>query len=77
MKLTGKLNPITKEEIFRVNEQDINFWNKNWDDLTLDEKATFCSFIEAPFLATKGEFKNDHIIKDRYEYFQMKNIMEL
>jgi hypothetical protein len=73
---TGKINPLTGDEILRVEESDINFWDTNWDDLSLDQKATFCSLIKAPFLSTKGEFKNDHIIKDQYEYYQAKNTME-
>ena len=76
MKPTGKKNPMG-DEILRVEESDIDFWNKCWEDLTLDEKATFCSFIGAGYLAVKGEFKNDHIIKDQYEYYQLKNTLDL
>jgi pterin-4a-carbinolamine dehydratase len=73
---TGKKNPLG-DEIMQVEESDINFWDKNWDNLTFEQKITFCSFMQAPFFATEGEFKNDHIIKDRYEYFQLKNMIEL
>jgi hypothetical protein len=76
MKPTGRFNPITKEEILQVEEHDIDFWHIDWDDLSLEQKATICSFLEIGFLATRGEFKNDHLVKSRYEYYQLKNIID-
>ena len=73
MKSTGRYNPITGDEIFRAEEHDITVWDKAWEDLTIDEKAMFCSFIEAPYLASKGEFNNESKIKARYDYFKTFN----
>ena len=70
---TGKFNPITGEEFLRAEELDIKFWEKEWEDLTLEEKATFCSFIRAPYLASKGEHANEPIIKSRYQYWRFTN----
>lgn len=70
---TGKLNPITGEEILQCEESDINFWDTNWDDLELGQKADFCSFIKAPFLGKQ----NEEYVKNWYEYYQQKNTMEL
>ena len=77
MKPTGKINPITGDEILKVEEHDISFWYKEWDELTIDEKAMFCSFIEVGYLATHGEFANEDKVKDMYEYYATKNTMEL
>lgn len=77
MKATGKFNPITGDEIHSVEESDINFWDTDWDNLSLDQKAQFCSFVGVGYLATQGEFKNDDKVKDVYEYYQQKNTMEL
>lgn len=74
---TGKLNPITGDEILKVEESDITFWSTDWDDLTRDQQAMFCSFCGFTYLALVGQWANGHIIKDRYEYFQLKNITEL
>jgi hypothetical protein len=68
---TGKFNPLG-EEIIQIEESDINFWDKNWDDLELGQKADFCSFIKAPFLGKQ----NEKSVKQRYVYYQAKNTME-
>ena len=70
---TGITNPITGDEILRVEEKDIKFWDKTWEELNLDEKAMFCSLIHAPFLATKGEYNNEENIKNKYKVYQLRN----
>ena len=74
---TGHYNSITGEEITKIEESDITFWDIDWDDLTRDQQAMFCSFCGFTYLALVGQWANGHIIKDRYEYFQLKNTMEL
>jgi hypothetical protein len=69
---TGKFNSLGVE-ILQIEESDINFWDKNWDDLELSQKADFCSLIKAPFLGKQ----NEKSVKHRYEYYQAKNTMEL
>jgi hypothetical protein len=66
MRATGRINPITNEEIMEVEERDLTFLDTNWDDLTIEQKAIFCSLIKAPFLSKE----NNHIIKAKYEYLQ-------
>lgn len=69
---TGKINPISGEEILQFEESDITFWEKDWEELTLDQKADFCSLIKTPFLATSGEFNNEDIIK-RHRFTNKNN----
>lgn len=73
MKPTGKTNPITGVEIFQAEEHDIMFWETKWEDLTIEQKAMFCSFIGAQFL---GE-QNEKHVRARYNYFKLKNTIEL
>lgn len=73
MKPTGRLNPLTKEEILQIEESDINFWDTKWEDLNINQKAEFCSLMKADFLNKD----NEHRLKSMYEYFQMKNAIEL
>ena len=73
MKSTGKFNPITNEEILQVEEKDIAFWDKTWEELTLDEKAMICSLGKIPFLATKGEFNNEKQVKDLYNVYKLRH----
>jgi len=68
MKPTGLNNPLTGEPMMQVEESDLDF-SLNWDDLSLEKKADFCSFIQAPFLNKQ----NEDIIKDRWEYYQSKD----
>lgn len=68
-----KHNPITGEEIIPVKEEDIKFWDKTWEELTLDEKAMFCSFAKISYLATKGEFNNEKQVKDAYNAHKLKH----
>jgi hypothetical protein len=70
MKPTGKINPITNEEILQVEEKDITFWDKSWEELTLDEKAMICSLGEIPFL---GEFNNEKRVKDLYNVYKLRH----
>lgn len=73
MKHTGKINPITGEEILQIEESDITFWDKEWSDLTLNQKADFCSFIKMPYLANSDEFNNEYVIKSQYRYWRFTN----
>ena len=73
MKPTGKTNPITGDEILQAEEHDINFWETKWQDLTIEQKATFCSFIGAQFLGKQNEAH----VKARYGYFRLKNTVDL
>jgi hypothetical protein len=70
---TGKFNPITGEEILKVESKDITFWEKEWDDLTLDEQAMFCSYIGAKFYSKNEEYGNYDIIKRLYNYNRFTN----
>lgn len=49
MRPTGIINQVTGEEILEIERSDLDF-TKEWDQLSLDEKADFCSFIKIPFL---------------------------
>lgn len=69
MKPTGKINPITGDEILRAEESDVDFWETKWEDLTLEQKAIFCSVIGALFLGKQNEAH----VKARYGYFALKN----
>ena len=73
MKPTGKINPITNEEILQVEEKDIKFWDKSWEELTLDERAMICSLGNIPFLATTGEFNNEKQVKDLYNVYKLRH----
>jgi hypothetical protein len=73
MKSTGKINPITGDEILKAEESDIDFWGTKWKDLSLEQKAIFCSFIGAEFLGKQNEAH----VKARYGYFKLKNATEL
>lgn len=66
---TGKFNTITGQEIIQIEEHDFD-WNKNWNELTLDEKANFCSFIKQSFLTKSIE----HKIIEKYNFYQSKNL---
>lgn len=70
MKPTGKINPITGEQMFRAEPQDIVFWDEAWEDLTLEQKAIFCSYIEAPFLGPQ----NEDVVKHKFEIFKSTKI---
>ena len=49
MRPTGLKNQFTGEEIMEIERSDLDF-SKEWDQLSLDEKANFCSFIKMPIL---------------------------
>lgn len=68
MKPTGTFNKVTGEEIMQVEESDLDF-SKDWDQLSLDQKADFLSFLRYPFLNKDVEPS----IKVKWEYFQKKN----
>jgi len=71
MKPTGRINPLTQEEILQAEEQDIEFWNLKWEELSLEQKAIFCSFLGISFVSTKGDLNK---IKARYNYFRLKKL---
>jgi hypothetical protein len=70
MKPTGKLHPIFGHEIMEIEEHDIKWQNKEWEELTLNEKGDFLSFIKAPFLNKDIE---PMFIK-KYKYYRDKNL---
>lgn len=72
MKPTGRFNPFG-DEIMEIEEHDILFWDKAWEELTDHEKADYLSFKGIPFLATKGEFANEEIVKALYYSDSYKN----
>lgn len=51
-----KIHPITQEEVEIVilQESDFNF-SKDWEQLTVNEKADFLSFMEIEFLNKNNE----------------------
>ena len=55
MKPTGRFHPILKHEIMRLEEQDIKFWDKDWEDLTWDERADYCNFKQIEYLAANNK----------------------
>lgn len=71
MKPTGKINPITGDEIMQFEEYDID-WNINWEDMTIEQKAGFCSFMEIRFLSLEGE-GNEPMVKALYFSRQSMN----
>ena len=70
MKPTGKFHPIFRHEIMELEEHDIKWQNKEWDELTLEEKANFCSFAKIPML---NEDTKEYTIK-KYIYYRDKNL---
>lgn len=64
MKATGKFN-LLGEEIFEAELSDFDF-NIDWKDLSLSQKADFCSYINAPFLNESIE----PMIRINYELHQ-------
>lgn len=68
MKPTGLFNTITGEPIMQAEESDLAL-SKDWDELSLEEKADFLSFLKYPFLNKDVEPG----MKVKWEYFQKKN----
>lgn len=58
MKPTGLNNPFTGEPMMQIEESDIDF-SINWSDLSLEQKADFCSFTKVPFLNKD----NQHVVE--------------
>ncbi len=48
---TGKFNPITGQEILKAEEHDIDFWDKDWEVLSLNEKAIYLNYRGINFLS--------------------------
>lgn len=55
MKPTGRFHPITGKEIMQLEESDITFWDKDWEDLTWDEKADYCNYKQIQYLAANNK----------------------
>lgn len=70
MKKTGRINPITGNEILQAEEHDINWQPLEWDELPLTEQVTFLSFMKFPFLSDD----NKQQVIDWYNYYRDKNI---
>jgi hypothetical protein len=51
MKSTGRINPFTGKEIMQIEEHDINFWHKDWNDLTDSQKVDYLSYRGIQILA--------------------------
>ncbi len=70
MKPTGKFNPITGEEIMQIEFNDIDFWHKDWDELTDIEKTTYMSYKGIQFL---GDSNRDLVklqfINDQFHFY--------
>lgn len=77
MKDTGRTNFITGEAILQYEEHDIDFWDKPFDELSDEEIVKFLSFQGIGFFSRSGEFSNVDKVKSLYEYFSLKNTMEL
>lgn len=73
MKPTGRINPITGEEILRVEEHDIDFWETPWEELTLEQKSMICSLWGIGFLCDLNEYQ----VRQLFEYGQEKQNGEL
>jgi len=55
MKPTGKINPITGDEILTAESFDVP-WEKTWDELTDEDKVMFLSYKRIGFLSPDNEF---------------------
>lgn len=69
MRLTGRIHPLTGEEIYQVEEDDINFWHKEWNELSLSQKADFLSFLSILFLNESNESE----VITQYNKYRKKN----
>lgn len=76
MKATGKINPITGEEIFRAEESDITFLDKEWEELTIEEISMICSLFDVKYYAKSGPHKNDHILEDAFFSLKLKHKLQ-
>lgn len=66
MKLTGKFNPFTEEEIMEVELSDVlKFIDTDWDNLSIDQLTTFMSFRNYEFL---NDVMRDVIRRDYIRY---------
>ncbi len=59
MKKTGRINPITQEEVLQAELSDIDFWETPWNDLTDFQKCTYLSYKEIGFL---GDLNRDMVM---------------
>lgn len=50
MKTTGKINPFTGEEVLKAEASDID-WLKTWGEMSIEERANFCSLNGIKFLS--------------------------
>lgn len=54
MKPTGKINKFTGEEILQAEESDLDL-SKDWEELSINQKADFLSYLNFPFLNKEVE----------------------
>lgn len=70
MRKTGRINPITKQEIFQMEESDIKWKDCDFDDLNINEQADILSVLGLTFL--NSEVKP--IVIERYNKLRNKNL---
>jgi len=69
MKATGKIHPITGQEIMEIEAHDICFWEKPWEELEMFEKADYCSFRKIGFLnKANEEYVSSLYYSDSHKY---------
>lgn len=70
MKATGRFNKITGQEIMEIEEHDIIWTEKEFHELSDNDKADFLSFIKVKFLS---DHNNSQVAK-YYNYYRDKNL---
>ena len=66
-------HPNAGEPIMKIEESDIKFWEKEWYELSINEKADFCSLMEMPFL----NGMNENMIANCFESYRLKFIYNI
>ena len=67
MKPTGRFN-LAGDEIMQIEEHDID-WSINWEDMTINQKANFCSLRKIGFLGKD----NEEYVQTLYLFQQARN----
>ena len=73
MKPTGRFNQFTNQEIMQVEEHDILWRPIEFEELSDNEIAEFLSFINVGFYSKENKW----LVKDMWEYYRDKNLMDL
>lgn len=55
MKPTGRHHPITGKEIMQLEEHDIDFWDKDWEQLSYNEQANYLNYKNIKYLAANNK----------------------